>query len=99
MPNKQTIKTKEKSLIVDGGLLSNFPLWVFEDSNGKRERPILGVKLSESIERIKPRKINNALDMRSEEHTSELQSRGQLVCRLLLEKKDHIREQDVLLTQ
>src|SRR5437660_9703686 len=28
-----------------------------------------------------------AVVMRSEEHTSELQSRGQLVCRLLLEKK------------
>src|SRR5690625_6573067 len=28
---------------------------------------------------------------RSEEHTSELQSRGQLVCRLLLEKKKNIR--------
>src|SRR5690625_6631607 len=28
-----------------------------------------------------------AMDRRSEEHTSELQSRGQLVCRLLLEKK------------
>src|SRR5690625_6141060 len=27
---------------------------------------------------------------RSEEHTSELQSRGQLVCRLLLEQKKHI---------
>src|SRR5439155_17004407 len=27
------------------------------------------------------------LDLRSEEHTSELQSRGHLVCRLLLEKK------------
>src|SRR5690625_6991601 len=26
-------------------------------------------------------------DLRSEEHTSELQSRGQLVCRLLLDKK------------
>src|SRR5437870_10149996 len=26
---------------------------------------------------------------RSEEHTSELQSRGQLVCRLLLEKKNY----------
>src|SRR5439155_11689838 len=26
-------------------------------------------------------------DIRSEKHTSELQSRGQLVCRLLLEKK------------
>src|SRR5439155_20123621 len=28
-----------------------------------------------------------AKDVRSEEHTSELQSRGHLVCRLLLEKK------------
>src|SRR5207253_8199224 len=28
---------------------------------------------------------------RSEEHTSELQSRGQLVCRLLLEKKNLIK--------
>src|SRR3712207_8769540 len=28
-------------------------------------------------------------DMRSEEHTSELQSRQYLVCRLLLEKKTH----------
>src|SRR5690625_6557688 len=28
-----------------------------------------------------------ALPLRSEEHTSELQSRGHLVCRLLLEKK------------
>src|SRR5437870_10248542 len=30
-------------------------------------------------------------DGRSEEHTSELQSRGHLVCRLLLEKKKHIK--------
>src|SRR5207253_7559841 len=30
-------------------------------------------------------------EVRSEEHTSELQSRGHLVCRLLLEKKKHIR--------
>src|SRR5690625_6948025 len=29
---------------------------------------------------------------RSEEHTSELQSRGQLVCRLLLEKKRYFNE-------
>src|SRR5207253_10462493 len=34
--------------------------------------------------------------MRSEEHTSELQSRGHLVCRLLLEKKkgDQLRRSD-----
>src|SRR5690625_5629976 len=30
----------------------------------------------------------NTQDQRSEEHTSELQSRGHLVCRLLLEKKN-----------
>src|SRR5690625_6133709 len=31
-----------------------------------------------------------AVLLRSEEHTSELQSRGHLVCRLLLEKKKHM---------
>src|SRR5690625_5533343 len=31
--------------------------------------------------------------MRSEEHTSELQSRGHLVCRLLLEKKKTIKRE------
>src|SRR5437870_11267387 len=31
--------------------------------------------------------LNGGRDYRSEEHTSELQSRGHLVCRLLLEKK------------
>src|SRR5690625_6317869 len=31
------------------------------------------------------------MDGRSEEHTSELQSRGHLVCRLLLEKKKRIK--------
>src|SRR5690625_5848248 len=33
------------------------------------------------------KKILNEITERSEEHTSELQSRGHLVCRLLLEKK------------
>src|SRR5690625_5765149 len=32
-------------------------------------------------------------NVRSEEHTSELQSRGHLVCRLLLEKKKRCRDQ------
>src|SRR5699024_11412360 len=35
----------------------------------------------------------NITQMRSEEHTSELQSRFDLVCRLLLEKKKKIRYQ------
>src|SRR2546429_5341209 len=36
--------------------------------------------------------VVDGLDDRSEEHTSELQSRLHLVCRLLLEKKNRIRE-------
>src|SRR6266699_6670331 len=35
--------------------------------------------------------------MRSEEHTSELQSRPHLVCRLLLEKKQHITYHSILI--
>src|SRR5690625_6924284 len=34
-------------------------------------------------------------DIRSEEHTSELQSRGHLVCRLLLEKKKMLEDVNV----
>src|SRR5690625_6744686 len=34
-----------------------------------------------------PLLLEDRVDVRSEEHTSELQSRGHLVCRLLLEKK------------
>src|SRR3712207_6907677 len=36
------------------------------------------------------REIGDARESRSEEHTSELQSRQYLVCRLLLEKKKHL---------
>src|SRR5690625_6209014 len=34
------------------------------------------------------------INVRSEEHTSELQSRGHLVCRLLLEKKKNIKRKN-----
>src|SRR5690625_6986127 len=53
-------------------------------------------RVSESVRR--PEFINDLLQIlkcvvaataRSEEHTSELQSRGHLVCRLLLEKKNY----------
>src|SRR3989449_1865856 len=40
---------------------------------------------------IFPCPVTNSLLNRSEEHTSELQSRLHLVCRLLLEKKNHLR--------
>src|SRR3712207_8784473 len=40
----------------------------------------------------------HASDLRSEEHTSELQSRQYLVCRLLLEKKKNTETSSSLLT-
>src|SRR5690625_6672265 len=43
--------------------------------------------LSGAIKRLRQRAVKMMASERSEEHTSELQSRGHLVCRLLLEKK------------
>src|SRR5690625_5180332 len=50
------------------------------DKAGIRRYGHAYVPLDESLSRV-------VIDFRSEEHTSELQSRGHLVCRLLLEKK------------
>ncbi|GIO27488.1 patatin-like phospholipase family protein [Ornithinibacillus bavariensis] len=63
MPKKLKGIGKEKSLMVDGGLLSNFPIWVFDSETNKRTRPIIGLKLSDSPERSTPKRIKNALDM------------------------------------
>src|SRR5439155_22314059 len=49
-------------------------------ASGARERQRLPGALSAL-------RLDRPADHRSEEHTSELQSRGHLVCRLLLEKK------------
>src|SRR5690625_6903004 len=61
----------------------------------EREKPSLqteSIKNLETVLSVSRRMsfmLNELLEMtiRSEEHTSELQSRGHLVCRLLLEKK------------
>src|SRR5690554_7612489 len=42
---------------------------------------------AETFEKVTALRSEDGKDMRSEEHTSELQSRPHLVCRLLLEKK------------
>lgn len=62
-PAKMNSVNNEKSYIVDGGLLSNFPLWIFGKNNTHLKRPVLGVKLSGSTEEVPPRKITNAIDM------------------------------------
>ncbi len=63
MPKKLPGKTKHKSIVVDGGLLSNFPLWIFENEDKTKKRPVLGVKLSTDVKGYQPRKIKNAFDM------------------------------------
>src|SRR3712207_8198566 len=45
------------------------------------------VRDDESVQQLLDEVVARRLDPRSEEHTSELQSRQYLVCRLLLEKK------------
>src|SRR5207253_5639078 len=66
-----------------GGLVEVLDQNVFGDFQLKpmRVEPALLDDAAHLIDQI-------AADLRSEEHTSELQSRGHLVCRLLLEKKN-----------
>src|SRR5438874_6235838 len=48
----------------------------------------MGPRLHAAVDRVVAEgRLAQLLDARSEEHTSELQSRRDLVCRLLLEKK------------
>src|SRR5690606_17846034 len=48
---------------------------------------LLSEMLSSSLEEVIQNRLKLLFNFRSEEHTSELQSRENLVCRLLLEKK------------
>src|SRR2546422_8617257 len=52
---------------------------------------LLGFLLVFVVEHVRDREPLDRRELRSEEHTSELQSRLHLVCRLLLEKKKKIK--------
>src|SRR5690625_6059549 len=54
-----------------------------------RNRTTDSIRFDEGIHTVFSDLLYKYGDERSEEHTSELQSRGHLVCRLLLEKKKH----------
>src|SRR5436309_15489583 len=66
---------------VDQRDLHSFPTRRSSDLSSRRRR--LGLRCNQHHPRRHPRRST-----RSEEHTSELQSRENLVCRLLLEKKN-----------
>src|SRR3712207_7972297 len=83
-----------------------FPYTTLFRSNALRSRPLDDeAQKDREIKRLKQKVGELVMDLdivkeaihghpslrqRSEEHTSELQSRQYLVCRLLLEKKNHI---------
>lgn len=52
-----------KNIIIDGGILSNFPIWLFDNEHTRKLRPVIGVKLSHKLEEIPKREINNALTL------------------------------------
>lgn len=51
------------SIVVDGGVLSNFPIWLFDKENTKKVRPVLGIKLTHSETDHQKHKIGNAIQM------------------------------------
>src|SRR2546429_4412840 len=74
---------------------SQFPIDVFQSGSGTSTNMNANEVIASLASRSLGRAVhpNDHVNMgRSEEHTSELQSRLHLVCRLLLEKKKHVRE-------
>src|SRR5438067_5509244 len=65
--------------------LVNGILWALDKPISKSEKTAAASDLPDAIKNAKG--IDSVVETRSEEHTSELQSRFDLVCRLLLEKK------------
>src|SRR5689334_24129740 len=67
------------------------PIYVKVEAQRRGRQP--SARVVDGAERVDQRQglgRGQVEDLRSEEHTSELQSQFHLVCRLLLEKKNHI---------
>jgi NTE family protein len=54
---------RDTSVVVDGGVLSSFPMWLFDKDNVKKVRPVLGVKLSPHVMDRPKNNIKNAIQM------------------------------------
>ncbi|MCM3066642.1 patatin-like phospholipase family protein [Priestia flexa] len=57
------LRTNPVSLIVDGGVLSNFPIFLFDDDQKRKQRPVLGIKLSPREKEEDKKNIKNAIAM------------------------------------
>ncbi|WLV23544.1 patatin-like phospholipase family protein [Aciduricibacillus chroicocephali] len=63
MPATLISNTGLKSQLVDGGMLSNFPLWLLGKRKVMKKRPVLGIRLSVPSSSLKKKKIDNAYEM------------------------------------
>jgi len=62
----EPVKLKDaqgEAVLVDGGMLSNFPMWLFDDKDGNKQRPVLGLKISHDNGKVSGHKIDNGLDL------------------------------------
>src|SRR5688572_14938356 len=92
---KETAQAIERAAdeVLAGRHDAEFPLVVWQTGSGTQTNmnvnEVLANRASELLggERGQKRLVHPNDDVRSEEHTSELQSQSNLVCRLLLEKK------------
>ncbi|WP_110927460.1 patatin-like phospholipase family protein [Bacillus massiliglaciei] len=51
-----------ENIFIDGGILSNFPMWLFDSPEGKKVRPVIGLKLT-GEDYAEPQRIRNAVEM------------------------------------
>ncbi|MEH7417678.1 patatin-like phospholipase family protein [Neobacillus drentensis] len=51
------------NVIVDGGVLSNFPMWLFDTDTVKKVRPVLGIKTSPSEYEHEKHQIKNGIQL------------------------------------
>ncbi len=63
MPKKWKDHHSEERYFLDGGILSNFPLWIFNQRKKYKENQTIGFTLQDSLDNIKPQEIKNALDL------------------------------------
>ncbi|WP_147533933.1 patatin-like phospholipase family protein [Bacillus marasmi] len=51
------------NVIVDGGVLSNFPMWLFDQEHVSKRRPVLGIKLTSNISELQKNNVNNPINL------------------------------------
>src|SRR5690606_39345916 len=80
-------KKNRDVLLLDADPQGTTTDWIKERDENEDLKNIPSVQASGNIRQVLKDLSKRYEDIRSEEHTSELQSRENLVCRLLLEKK------------